>query len=178
MKEYEEEYLGEKIGKAYGNHEHYWSDARSDLQEVTESSGIYRVKGFSDKNRVCLFYKSAGEEGESDYYVMQMFDCLNGIYLEYGRELFKERLCMDNFDIAIEESGEKWDKKRVRKWREKLYQGKFVRDEVGRIAERIAEQERYVSFSDGLGLSVELCLGDQGEVLFSRGGNQFVLELK
>ena len=178
MEEYVAECLGEGIGKVYGNHEQFWSDVESELQEVTESADVYEMEGCDSEVRVCIFYR-AFWEGEGEKYVARVFDCLNGIRLEYGRELFQERLNMDRLHIVYEDTagpGERWSKKEVEAWKEKLYRGKFIKDD-DITARLIQDEERFIWITDGKNAALEFQLGTEGKVAFYLGGSRFLLKM-
>ncbi|MCI9078472.1 MAG: hypothetical protein HFH68_06015 [Lachnospiraceae bacterium] len=85
-----------ELSKVYGNSAFCWSEDSNMLLEVTEEGTIYEADGYSDDYRICLYYKETNAESNKSCYIKKYFDCFNGMYLSYGRDLFKDILHLEN----------------------------------------------------------------------------------
>lgn len=171
--------LGKEIGKIYDNHHLCWSMGRGALHEITGTGTLYQVKGYHDKYRVCVLYEDKLDEEDSNQtlYIAETFDCLNDIYLHYGKELYRDRLQFDSFHNASDETeGRKWTEEEIRSFREKLYQGKFVSMDDTDI-DRIQEKGRTVRFTDDREQSIELIILGDESVAYQRGAEWYIVKL-
>lgn len=87
--------VGEKITTVYGNNSVYWSTVSEDLSAYTLESTIYKVKGYDEEFRVCIYFESVAMPYKDTSYSLFIFDRLNDISLYKGNELYKERLHLD-----------------------------------------------------------------------------------
>ncbi len=85
--------MGEKLGRAKGTIDE-WSSQKDYEKEFasTYTGDIHRVKGYDEDFRLCCIEKFQ-EDGEETTFIV-FLECLNGIDLFRGRDLFEERLHM------------------------------------------------------------------------------------
>ena len=179
VQSFSDKFLGRRLGKVYDNHRQFWSVNKKELYESTGAGMLYQVKGYDRQNRVCVLYENKFlEDGENQkFYIAEMFDCLNNIYLQYGKELYRDRLHFDNFHSASDETeGRKWTEEEIKSFQEKLYQGQFVRKEDMDI-DRIQEQGKTVCFTDDMGQSIELLVLENESAAYQRGEEWYILKL-
>ncbi|MBQ5561315.1 MAG: hypothetical protein IIT46_16295 [Lachnospiraceae bacterium] len=97
-----ESLVGEYIGTAKGNIE-AWSSQDDYAEELasTISGEVYSVNGYDDSFRICI---KAEREDENQNRVLWIgfYDCLNGITLTTGRDLFDERLHIIERTAAVQ----------------------------------------------------------------------------
>lgn len=95
-----EEALGKKLGTVYGNKVHYWSLNEDDLFTSNMEGVLYELKGYDKDYRVGIVY----EYGDGNRRLM-VFECLNGIPLMTGKDIFKERMGLSeylSYDVILE----------------------------------------------------------------------------
>lgn len=81
--------LGDALGTAYCN-SLYWFDSTDGLPTVSKEATIYAVRGYEPDFRVCALEENT--IGGDTYHVVTFFDCLNGITLRKGEDLFAKKL--------------------------------------------------------------------------------------
>ena len=93
--------IGEELAKIY-NYEIYWSDDSSKLYTVSENTTakLYSLNDYDSSFRVCLLYSKYIPSMDTTTYGMIVFDKLNGITLNKGADLFKERINLDKYSEA------------------------------------------------------------------------------
>lgn len=95
-----EEALGKKLGTVYGNKVHYWSLDEDNLFTSNMEGKLYELKGYDKDYRVGIVY----EYGDGNKRLM-VFECLNGIALNTGKDIFKERMGLSeylSYDVILE----------------------------------------------------------------------------
>lgn len=92
-------YYGRKqdkqLGKAYVNHERYFSDQKELLNECDSEGLIYSLKGYDEKFRVMVEYDQVLPDSDETVTKIAIFDSVNDITLEKGSNLFYDRLLFD-----------------------------------------------------------------------------------
>ncbi len=87
----------EEIGKVYGNGGIYWADGEDMLAQATGEAVLYKVDGYDEKDIVCMYFENT-TLGKDTYYELRYFICLNGIYVKTGKDVYEDRLHIENFD--------------------------------------------------------------------------------
>lgn len=84
--------VGEHLGTATGTIDE-WSSQDDYAEEFASScSGeVYTVKGYDEDFRICCISEWEDEEGNTISWI-NVLDCLNGITVEKGRDVFEDRL--------------------------------------------------------------------------------------
>lgn len=101
--------VGEHLGTARGNIDEWSSQDEYAVEFASTIAGdIYSVNGYDTSFRICLRAEYEDENGSNLW--IQFLDCLNGITLTKGSELFEDRLHVrENTAMAQWQSQEDWD---------------------------------------------------------------------
>lgn len=83
--------FGRKLNDVYGNHEVFWSVDKEILFECNGTGELYEVKGYDSDFCVGIYYDRYNAALGTSYYTV-FFYKLNDIYMKYGKELFVDRL--------------------------------------------------------------------------------------
>lgn len=103
--------VGAHLGTAKGNLNEWSSqDAYATEFASTVPGEVYSVKGYDAGFRICIRGEIRYDEQEEPVVWIQFFDCLNGITLRTGRDLFEDRLCVsENTESVRFETHADWD---------------------------------------------------------------------
>lgn len=102
--------VGEKLGHAKGTIDE-WSTQDDYATEFasTYDADIFAVNGYGDDFRVCMSYVWEDENGASHASV-EFMERLNGIYLDAGADLFRDRLRLPGRVVSVDyQRHEDWD---------------------------------------------------------------------
>lgn len=102
--------VGKHIGTAKGNINE-WSTQDEYATELasTVPGDVYTVNGYDDSFRICIRDGFIDENGEQVIWI-QFFDCLNGITLKTGKDLFEDRLKLNERTVSVQfETHSDWD---------------------------------------------------------------------
>lgn len=103
--------VGAHLGTAKGNLNE-WSaqDAYATEFASTVPGEVYAVKGYDEGFRICIRGEIRYDEQEEPVVWIQFFDCLNGITLRTGKDLFEDRLRVsENTESVRFETHADWD---------------------------------------------------------------------
>ena len=98
--------MGEKIGRTKGNITE-WSkqdDYAFDLASTVGVQDVYTVKGYDKSFRIMTF--ETFENGNS---YAQVFECLNGITVKTGSDIFDNLKILNNIKSVVYENFESWN---------------------------------------------------------------------
>lgn len=102
--------IGDHLGTAKGNIDE-WSSQEEYATELASTIGgeVYSVKGYDTGFRICTIMEVPDENGQSELSI-QFYECLNGITLTKGSDLFETRLKISGRIRKIEyQTHEDWD---------------------------------------------------------------------
>ena len=101
--------FGERLGFAKGNI-HEWSTQDDYATEFAGSAygDVYAVNGYSDDFRLAIRYDYENDDGSVEPAVC-IFENLNGIGLNTGKDLFGDRIHMENWAAMQWQSHESWN---------------------------------------------------------------------
>lgn len=129
------DWQGEELAEIYINHDPFLADDRELLSEVTDKGKLYSVPGFDEDFRVMAVYDHFLPTG----YVLNViiFDRLNDITMQYGRELLEDRMHLtpegigivqvpENAEAALYEEGEELSSADKQEVYDMLLQAEFV----------------------------------------------------
>lgn len=93
--------VGEHLGTAKGNIDE-WSSQDEYSAEFASTVGgeVYSVNGYDTSFRICIYGKYEDENHNHTVWI-QFLDCLNGITLRTGAELFQDRLHISERTEAV-----------------------------------------------------------------------------
>lgn len=93
--------VGEHLGTAKGNIDE-WSSQDEYSAEFASTVGgeVYSVNGYDTSFRICIYGKYEDENHNHTVWI-QFLDCLNGITLKTGAELFQDRLHISERTEAV-----------------------------------------------------------------------------
>ncbi len=186
----------EELTEVYGI-EAYWTTDKADLYKVQNNGKLYKIQGCPD-SRLCLCYSSeilqAKNKPECSYDIL-IFDCLNGIYLEHGKDLYQGKLNLeygdiqeayaghysDHYEVPYEERIEpaliEHKKDIFSSFFSSLYEGEFVAKEdaaglIGNNEEFIKWEfilnncDGYFLIKDSYGTDIEIYISPAGYAIF------------
>jgi len=163
-----------ELSAVYGNRYIYWSADSADLFEVTGEGTLYQLKEFNIDKRVCLQPK------DSDY--MNIYDCLNGIWLLQGKDLYKDIFHLDNAKevyaktsdntaVLVESNDDVFSA-----FFSSLCEAKFIPEE--NVPEFEDDEGNYFLFKDAFGIQTEIQIFAEGYVIFfSPEKTRYVIKL-
>ena len=102
--------IGDYLGTAKGNIDE-WSSQEEYATELASTIGgeVYAVKGYDTGFRICTCMEIPDENGQPELWI-QFYECLNGITLTKGSDLFEDRLKISGRIEKIEyQTHEDWD---------------------------------------------------------------------
>ncbi|MFC4777999.1 hypothetical protein ACFO9Q_14455 [Paenibacillus sp. GCM10023252] len=97
--------LGEKIGRTKGNIDE-WSDQSAYATELASTIGeieIYTVTGYDSDFRIMSYMEQDGE------ILSEFYECLNGLSVNSGEDIFKKLKLEDNIQSASWEERDSWN---------------------------------------------------------------------
>lgn len=170
--------LGDELGTVSGNHDHYWSSEGERLLEITGEGTLYRIKGYDESFCVGIYYERVLPSAETGCFLM-VFEQLNDITLEKGRELFDERF---HFDEAVRTTGRAPGKEgsvellsqdgTAEEFLAALNEGIFI-DPAGSEYPKLDTAEAYtLSFYDTVGMVWNINVYESGYVTMEHKGNK------
>lgn len=177
--------LEDELGTVSGNHDHYWSSEGERLLEITGEGTLYRIKGYDENFCVGIYYERVLPSEETCCFLM-VFEQLNGITLEKGRELFGERF---HFDEAVRITGRAPGKEKsaellsedgmAEEFLAALNEGIFI-DPAGSEYPKLDTSEAYtLSFYDTAGMVRDIKVYESGYVTMEdKGEEPFVLRVE
>lgn len=169
--------VGDEITSVYGNHGLCWSTDSNELLENTLEGILYKVKGYDEDFRVCLYFEKVMPSQDTFYY-LYIFDKLNNISLYKGEELYKERLHLDestsvyyNSDNgeAVGFNADTWSQLSInddilKEFMTILFKGEFI-DNKSESSPKLDLMEGYpMVFIDSAGLPTEIAIYKDGYI--------------
>lgn len=105
-----ESLVGNHLGTAKGNIEEWSSQDEYATEFASTISGeVYAVNGYDDSFRICI-RSEVEDENHNRVLWIEFYDCLNGITLTTGRDLFEERLHINERTETVQwQSHKDWD---------------------------------------------------------------------
>ena len=97
--------LGEKIGRTINSIDE-WNVKAKSSEELPSNIGeqdIYTVKGYNEDFRIMSYFKIKDQE------YAQFFDCLNGITVKSGKDIFGKLNLVDNIESAKFVTFDNWN---------------------------------------------------------------------
>ena len=157
---------GNELADIYSNNEVYWSDDSSKLFTFSENTTakLYSMNGYDSSFRVCLLYSRYIPSMDIMTYGIVVFDRLNGITLNKGSELFKDRLHLDEYTEAyfrhpdFMNGAEKYPDKIITEdlsgFLDAVFEGEFVETDY-KIREEFEKKKSYmIVFYTGSEISI------------------------
>lgn len=168
--------IGKELATVYGNNGIYWSTDKYELAEVTKEAKIYKLKGYDRKFRVCIYYEINVDIDNTTHHIMQVFECLNDVYLYKGRNLFLDRMDLssavkvmtNDCTIALEDE-------KLQTFLEALYDGTFITksDEAYPDLSNVCSSK--IIFYDEYGFENDIVVYENGYVTKSVDGQETVV---
>lgn len=176
--------LGNELAVIKGNHGVFWSPDEEKLSEITGEGTVYQVKGYDESFCVAVYYEIPMPLSETVCQLI-IFEQLNDLTLRHGKELFEERLHLEEA-VRIEGTWEKADSKcelsiesaEVREFLEALYDGIFL-DVAGEEYPALKQEESGIlSFYAPNSLITDIRVYEEGYVTMERGAeNVFCIKV-
>lgn len=174
--------LGDELADVYGNYGIYWSEEKEKLYESNITGKVYAINGQDDSFYVGLYYENKELDGTT-YYCMNIYESINDIYLNEGKDLYEDRYSLSKsskievYDGSREMLGElSVSDDYIKKLNENINKGKFIEedDEVEKI---LKSYDLIFNFVDENDIEVELWVYEEGYVVLLKHGQRFVLRL-
>lgn len=94
-----EGYIDKEIGKVYGQwgrYGRYYSQDKTEIEDATIEATVYKLKDYDENFRIGIYFKETLkiDEGKT-YHYFYVCECLNGIVLVDGSDLYEDRLHID-----------------------------------------------------------------------------------
>jgi hypothetical protein len=169
--------LGEELCAVYGNEKIHWADNEEDLAACTHTGTLYRVPGYEESFRLCLYFEEPArvDMGQGPIYYLYVFDRTNNITLHTGKDYytglfhFPANASLDDLDKKDEEVGA---------FVTALLAAEFIdpADEDLPVFDFSADKTYYFSFTDSLGLRNSVAIYGDGYVVDNEDHN-FILKL-
>lgn len=175
--------VGNELTTVKGNYSVFWSISGKELSEINTEGILYQIKGYDEAFRVGIYYELSMPLSDTYCYLL-IFEQLNGLTLREGKELFEERLHLEEA-VRLEGMGKEESSRcelpiestEVKEFLEALYNGSFL-DATG--AEYAALDQKAgctLSFYDQNNLVTDIRIYEDGYVVLERGSeNIFFIE--
>ncbi|MCM1328714.1 MAG: hypothetical protein NC253_04660 [Ruminococcus sp.] len=177
---------GSKLAEVYSNRGVFWSEDGDKLSHIDDgiSGGIYGMTGFDGDFRVCVRYERYVEPMDEVYYGFIVFDRLNGITLNKGGELFKDRLhldeCTDVRAVRTDEKGGTYEEKFSGDFSgfvQAVFDGKFIEADYDAREDFRRRDKCELIFYTETGLGTSVSVYPDGYVSMTSGGSTFIEEV-
>jgi len=169
--------LGEELCTVYGNEKIHWADNKEDLAACTHTGTLYRIPGYEEDFRVCLYYEELPrvDMGRGPLYHLYVFERTNNITLHTGKDYYSDlyhfptEAALDNLDMEDAE---------VKAFVNALLAAEFIdpSDEDLPDFDFSTDKTYYFSFTDTFGLGNAVAIYEDGYVVDEEDYN-FVLKL-
>ena len=169
--------LGEELCTVYGNRTIHWSDTEEELAACTHTGTLYRMPGYEEDFRVCLYFEEPArvDMGRGPVYHLYVFDRTNHVALHTGKDYytglyhFPTEAPLDNLPM---------DDPAVASFVDALLAAEFIdpNDEDLPDFEFSMDKTYYFQFIDSLGLKNSVAIYEDGYVVDTEDYN-FVLKL-
>ncbi|MBQ9887154.1 MAG: hypothetical protein IJM37_09890 [Lachnospiraceae bacterium] len=102
--------VGEHLGTARGNIDEWSSQSEYDKEFASTIGGeVYSVNGYDTSFRICIWGEFVDESNNHITWI-QFLDCMNGITLTTGKDLFQDRLHITERIKSVQwQSHDDWD---------------------------------------------------------------------
>jgi hypothetical protein len=176
--------LGDELGTVSGNHTVYWSTNSEELSECTTEGVIYQVKGYDENFRVAVYSEVKTTPLSDTVYYLSVFDCLNDVTMNTGKDLFEERLhlgeaisvnCVPPEDQDDECFPE--DQETVDEFLAALYEGTFLDPEDETCTALDPSQAYTLSFVNQNGIEDELRVYEDGYVQYVFSWANYIVKI-
>lgn len=169
----------EELSDVYGNGIIYWSVEKEKLFSTTNEGVLYKVAGYEENVKIGLYCEKETELAESGkLYYFILFEHLNDIWLDEGKDLYQTKL---HFDEAASVSGLSPEDETVKEFMDALFEAKFIDPKSKELPKWINRQYQNIFVYDSFGVSTNLKLYEVGYVVrhaVGKGGEPyFILQL-
>jgi hypothetical protein len=176
--------LGDELGTVSGNHTVYWSTDSEELSECTTEGVIYQVKGYDETFRVAIYSEVKITPLSDTVYHLIVFDCLNDVTMNTGKDLFEERLHLGeaiSVNCVSPEGGDgesfPEDQETVDEFLDALYAGTFLSPEDESYPTLDPAQAYTLSFMNQNGMVDELRVYEEGYVQYVFPWDDYIVEV-
>ncbi len=185
------------LGKVYENNGVYASVDSSALYEVTGTGTLFQLREYDEDYRIGIYrhYKRDNEAGNDEHYTVQIYDCLNDIWVKQGKEIYQTMFHLEDAEridlvAGYDGEGEKKVIKQVDFWDdvfpdffEAMCNGNLLtlqeREEEGASwrGENMSDSS-FLLFTDRYGIQTEVYVYKEGYVLYQSPENtEFVVRV-
>jgi len=169
--------LGAELCTVYGNEKIHWADNKEDLAACTHTGTLYRIPGYEEGFRVCLYYEEPArvDMGHGPIYHLYVFDRTNNITLHTGKDYYSD---LYHFPTDASLNNLDMDDMEVKSFVEALLAAEFIDSEDENLPDFDFSTDKtyYFSFTDALGLGNSVAIYEDGYVVDEEDYN-FVLKL-
>ncbi len=164
----------------------FWSEDPGMLSHTDDSINgtIYSMTDYDEDFRVCVQYERYIEPMNETYYGFIVFDKLNGIIVNKGSDLFKDRLHLDEYSeiriMHINENGETYEETLsgdCSEFVQAIMEGKFIEADYDTREDFSKRESRTLIFYAENGLNTTVSVFPDGYVSMTSGGNTFIEEV-
>lgn len=175
-----------ELASVYSNRAQFWSEDPGKLSHADGNINgtICSMTGYDEDFRVCVCYEQYIEPMDETFYGFIVFDKLNGIIVNKGRDLFKDRLHLDEYaEIRIMRSGENGEAYEetlsgdCSDFVQAMLEGKFIEAGFDTREDFSKRESCTLVFYTENGLSTTVSVFPDGHVSMTSGGNTFIEEV-
>lgn len=157
--------LGEKLGTVYRSQKvPHWTDSTDEVSSVAFEGNVYEVKGYDPGYRVCV-YAILRYSGQPPQYELYVFECLNGITVRQGSEVFTDRMRLAD-SMTVKYGGTKLSMGdlAIHNLLKAMNEGLFISSKDENYPKLNAEDAVVLTFYDSYGLARSISVYAEGYV--------------
>ena len=169
--------LGQELCTVYGNEAAYWSVTKELLADHTHTGTLYRVTGYDEAFRVCLYFEEPAkvDEGHGPTYHLYVFERTNNITLHTGKDYYTD---LYHFPTDASLNNLNMEDTDVKAFVDALLAAEFIdpADESLPVFDFSTDKTYYFQFTDSVGLRNSVAIFENGYVVDEEDHN-FILKL-
>lgn len=175
-----------ELAGVYSNRAEFWSEDPGKLSHTDGNINgtICSMTGYDEDFRVCVCYERYIEPMDETFYGFIVFDKLNGIIVNKGSDLFKDRLHLDEYAeiriMRIGENGEAYEEtlsEDCSEFVQAIMEGKFIEADFDTREDFSKRESCTLVFYAENGLTATVSVFPDGYVSMTSGGNTFIEEV-
>lgn len=172
--------IGEELCTVYQNVVGDYSTDKEKIKVVEEKT-LYKVNGYDEEFRVCIFEEFIWDDGTSDKHI-RIYQCLNDIIMKKGQELFEDKLHLSDSKYV---RGSKFEQsykiepsmkdEEVTEFLAALNEGALIDPEATDFPELKTYTSYEVEFLDKNGIDTDMVVYPEGYVIMENKGSDDVV---
>lgn len=152
--------VGKELRKAFRSGGVYWSDTRSDFEQVDLRGTLHSMRDnvksdYDEDFRVCVCYKTT-YDADNTVYGMEIYDSLDSVTLSVGSDLYKDRLHLNDLAWAYSTSALPMPDETLSEFLDALYESEFIDSDFAEAPKPETTGYTPVYFEDRTGAVTEI----------------------